>query len=112
MALLLLRSSSTCRWSAALLVLALIPMVLVPTAASADPPPSVYLDQAGLSDAARPTALRFREYHSADLHTLVNASISGVSWSSWGGAMATGSGQALIQWTDAGTGLHAQAHAT
>jgi hypothetical protein len=108
MALLPLRSSSKRLW----LALALGLTAFGPNIASAAMPSSVYLDQAGLSDAARPTALRFREYHSADLHTLVNASISGVSWSSWGGATAAGSGQALIQWTDAGTGLHAQAHAT
>jgi len=73
---------------------------------------SVYLDQAGLTEAVRPATFRLPEYHSADLHTLVNAAVSGVSWSSWGGAVAEGNGQALIQWTDAGTGLHAQAHAT
>jgi hypothetical protein len=85
--------------------------LLVPNAASAAAP-SVYLDQAGLSEAIRPSSLRLGEYHSADLHTLANAAISGVSWSSWGGTTAEGTGQALIQWTDATTGLHAQDHAT
>jgi hypothetical protein len=74
--------------------------------------PTVYLDQAGLSEAVQPTALRLAEYHSADQKTLVNSAVSGVSWSSWGGASAEGSGQALIQWTDASTGLHSQAKAT
>jgi hypothetical protein len=74
--------------------------------------PVVYLDQAGLSEAVRPSAFRLPEYHSADLLTLVNAAVSDVSWSSWGGATAEGSGQALITWTDASTGPHAQEHAT
>lgn len=86
-------------------------MLLVPSAASAATP-AVYLDQAGLSEAVRPSSLRLGEYHSADLRTLANAAISGVSWSSWGGTTAEGTGQALIQWTDATTGLHAQDHAT
>jgi hypothetical protein len=72
----------------------------------------VYLNQAGLSEAVRPASLRLGEYHSADLKTLVNASVSAVSWSSWGGTTAEGSGQALIQWTDATTGLHHQERAT
>ncbi len=80
--------------------------------ASAATSPAVYLDQAGLSEAVQPSSFRLPEYHSADLHTLVNAAVSGVSWPSWGGMTAEGSGQALIQWTDASTGLHAQAHAT
>ncbi|MGH2852706.1 MAG: hypothetical protein ACRDLF_00735 [Solirubrobacteraceae bacterium] len=96
------------------LALGLVPLVGVLAAGttSAASPPGAYLNQAGLRTAVRPSFVRFREYHSADLHTLVNAAVSGVSWSSWGGATAAGSGQALIQWTDAATGLHAQAHAT
>jgi hypothetical protein len=96
------------------LALGLLPLVGVLAAGttSAASPPAVYIDQAGLSEAAQPSAFRLPEYHSADLHTLVNAAVSGVIWSSWGSASAKGSGQALVQWTDATTGLHAQAHAT
>jgi hypothetical protein len=44
--------------------------------ASAHVASPVYLDQAGLSDASEPSAFRLPEYHSADLHTLVNALVS------------------------------------
>jgi hypothetical protein len=104
--------SRPCRSLAVVVVALVLVSSLLTATASAVVPPTVYLDQAGLRTAVRPSVVRFREYHSADLHTLVNAAVSGVSWSSWGGAMASGSGQALIQWTDATTGLHAQAHAT
>lgn len=86
--------------------------LLASSAASAAVPSPVYLDQPGLSEAVRPATVQLPEYHSADLHTLANAAVSAVSWSSWGGATAEGSGQALVQWTDATTGLHAQDHAT
>jgi hypothetical protein len=96
------------RWATAALAL----LGVLATSATAAVPPTVYLDQAGLSEAVRPSTFRLPEYHSADLHTLVNAAVSDVSWSSWGGMSAEGSGQALVQWTDASTGLHAQEHAT
>jgi hypothetical protein len=51
--------------------------LLAPSAACAASPSTVYLDQAGLSEGVRPSSFRLREYHSADLHTLVNAAVSG-----------------------------------
>jgi hypothetical protein len=80
--------------------------------ASAATSATVYLDQPGLSEAAQPSSFRLAEYESADMHTLANSAVSAVSWSSWGSATAEGSGQALIQWTDATTGLHTQERAT
>jgi hypothetical protein len=87
-------------------------LLLLAASAGAALPPTVYLDQSGLSEAIQPSSFRIPEYHSADLLTLVNAAVSDVSWSSWGGSTAEGSGEALIQWTDASTGPHAQDHAT
>jgi hypothetical protein len=100
------------RWRLVILGLATALVPLLPSVATAAVPSHVYLDQAGSSEAVRPSSLRLGEYHSADLHTLANAAVSGISWSSWGGAAAEGTGQALIQWTDAATGLHAQERAT
>jgi hypothetical protein len=90
----------------------LLPIIDTQAAQAATPTGAVYLDQPGLSQAIQPPSFRLADYESADSQTLANSAVSAVSWSSWGGPTAEGSGEALIQWTDASTGLHAQERAT
>jgi len=105
-------SSRPCRSRTVALVALVLLSGSLAVSASAAASSTVYLDQPGLSQAVQPSAFRLADYESADRQTLANSAVSGVSWSSWGGTTAEGSGQALIQWTDASTGLHAQERAT
>ncbi len=105
-------SSRPCRSFAAVVVALVLVGGSLATSASAATSPTVYLDQPGLSEAVQPSSFRLADYESADMQTLANSAVSAVSWSSWGGATAEGSAVALIQWTDASTGLHAQERAT
>ncbi len=105
--------SRPCRSLAAVVTtFVLVSGSLTASATAATSPTPVYLDQPGLSEAMQPSSFRLADYESADSQTLANSAVSGVSWSSWGGTTAEGSGQALVQWTDASTGLHAQERAT
>jgi hypothetical protein len=65
-------------------------------------PSSVYLNQPRIGEGSRPAALQFGEPRSPSIKAV--ASVSGVSWSGWGEATATGTGDALVQWaTEADT---------
>jgi hypothetical protein len=59
--------------------------------------PTVYLNQPRLNEPVRPASVFFGESASA------TATLRGLSWSSWGGDTAAGSGQAFITWLETGS---------
>jgi hypothetical protein len=85
------------RATTALALLTGLALLLAGTAGAASS--AVYLNQPRISQGVRPPALQFGEPRSPAIKAV--ASVSGLSWSSWGGATAEGNGQALIQWPDA-----------
>ena len=85
--------------------LVLLIVWLVPSAAGASAASSVYLNQAGLSEAVQPAAFAVAAYNDPhDPNTLATSRLMAASWSHWGEATATATGQAQIQWVDASTG--------
>jgi hypothetical protein len=90
------------------LVVSALAIFAIPAAATT----LVYLNQPDIAPHPQPSAFRLADYSSSDFRTAVNSQLSAVTWSSWGEPTAQGTGQALIQWTDASTGLHHQDRAT
>jgi hypothetical protein len=64
----------------------------------------VYLNQPRLEHPVQPSVLQITEYSSPSIEG--GSSVSGLSWSSWGEATATGTGQATVEWGTAATGFH------
>ncbi len=89
-------------------LLAFLLSVCTPSMAAAP----VFLNQPDIPAAPQPTAFRIADYTTSDFRIAVNSSVSAVTWSSWGEATARGTGRALVQWTDASTGLHHQDRTT
>jgi hypothetical protein len=91
------------------LVALILGVVIGSQSASAAIGSTVYLNQPRLEKPVEPRILQIAGYSSPSIEG--GSAVSGLSWSSWGEATATGTGEATVEWGTAATGFH-QEHAS